>query len=493
MVTKIISSPLQWAAALFLGASGWAHAAENPAAAYRVINLEYPRELSLEVGGLARLPGGKLAAAIRRGEVWIAENPYAVEGKGVRWKRFASGLHEPLGLALHDGDLFTTQRSEVTRLRDTNGDGVVDEYLCAGKGWGVSGAYHEYAYGPKFDPAGNMWVTLNCSMGKAEVKDSAWRGYALRIAPDGKWQPVSGGMRSPSGIGINAAGDVFFSEQQGNWNCAGGVHHIRQGAFHGHADSFAYADLPGAPFAKPAEPVKHLPIGEAARRMPIYKPAAVWLPYRKMGMSCTDLTLDDTGGKFGPFAGQFFVGEFTMSQINRVFLEKVGGEYQGACFPFMDGFQSAPLRMEFGEDGSMFVGQTNRGWNSLGSRSYGLQRLIWSGRTPFEIQKMEARPTGFRITFTKPVRRDSMTTAEWKLSSFTYEYRPEYGGDEKDVKELVVQVGELSPDGLSVELRVENLREYFIHELRIGGLLSQDGEALVHPDAYYTLNKIPAP
>jgi glucose/arabinose dehydrogenase len=467
--------------------------AEETAPAYRVITLEHPSDLTLEVGGLARMPGGKLAVATRRGEVWIAENPYAPDGRALGWKRFASGLHEPLGLAFHQGDLFITQRSEVTRLRDADGDGVADEYLCAGKGWGVSGNYHEYAYGPKFDPKGNMWVTLNCSMGKGGFPERDWRGYSLRFTPDGSWQPVSGGMRSPSGIGINAAGDVFYSEQQGNWNSAGGIHHIREGAFHGHADSFAFASLPGAPFAKPTEHIQRVPIAEAARRMPIYKPAAVWLPYRKMGMSCTDITFDSTDGKFGPFAGQFFVGEFTMSQINRVFLEKVEGEYQGACFPFLDGFQSAPLRMEFGDDGSMFVGETNRGWNSLGNRSYGLQRVIWSGRTPLAIKTMEARPTGFRCTFTKPVNRDSAAAAAWRIKSYTYEYHADYGGPEVDPQELKVRVANIPDDGFAVDLEVENLREGFVHELSIDELTAADAEPLAPAVAYYTLNRIPKP
>ncbi len=468
----------------------FAHAEER-AESYQVLTLEAPRDVPLEVGGLARVPGGRLAVATRRGEIWIAENPYASDGQGIHWNRFATALHEPLGLAFHDGALFTTQRSEVTRLRDIDGDGIADEFLCAAKGWGVSGNYHEYAYGPKFDPAGNMWVTLNCSMGKGAYPDRNWRGYGLRIAPSGEWQPVSGGMRSPCGIGINAAGDVFYSEQQGNWNCAGGIHHIRQGAFHGHADSFTSCNLPGAPFAKPAKPVERAPIAEVAQRMPIYKPAAVWLPYRKMGMSCTDITLDDTGGKFGPFAGQFFVGEFTMSQVNRVFLEKIAGEYQGACFPFLEGFQSAPLRMEFGDDGSMFVGETNRGWNSLGTRSYGLQRIIWTGHTPFEMKTMEARSNGFRCTFTKPIRRESAVTEAFRMKSYTYEYHSEYGGPEIDSKELAVKVIGISPDGLAVDLQVENLRETFVHELNIVGLVSSDSEPLVHSLAYYTLNHRP--
>lgn len=465
--------------------------ASERAGAYSIVALEHPADLTLEVSGLARLPGEKLAVATRRGEVWIAENPYAVDGRGVLWRRFASALHEPLGLAFHDGALFTSQRSEVTRLRDTDGDGTADEYRCVAKGWGVTGAYHEYAYGPKFDPAGNMWVTLNCTMGKALLPNKDWRGYGLRIAPDGEWQPVSGGMRSPCGIGINSAGDVFYTDQQGHWNSACGVHHIRQGAFHGHTASFASAGLPGAPFAKPAELVERVPVPEAARRMPIYKPAAVWLPYRKMGMSATDLVLDDVGGKFGPFAGQFFVGELTTSAINRVFLEKVGGEYQGACFPFLEGFQSGVLRLEFGEDGSLFVGETNRGWSSLGTRAYGLERVIWNGQTPFAMRTMEARPHGFHCTFTKPIRRASATDATWQMRSYTYEYHAEYGGPDIDVKEPGVRVAGVSADGLMVDLEIEEMREGYVHELHVTGLQSMDGEPLAPEVAHYTLNKIP--
>ncbi|MGV3660563.1 MAG: DUF7133 domain-containing protein [Prosthecobacter sp.] len=474
-----------WLVVLFLA---FPLAAEE---AYRRIVLEHPADLVLEAGGLARMPGGRLAVATRRGEVWIADKPYSKDGRDVGWHRFASALHEPLGLAYHEGALYVSQRSEITRLRDTDGDGTADEYRCVAKGWGVSGAYHEYTYGPKFDPAGNMWITLNCTMGDRALPHTDWRGYSMRMSPDGTLKPVSGGMRSPSGIGINAAGDVFYSDQQGHWNSACGIHHIRQGAFHGHIASFDSAGLPGAPFARPAELVENVPIAEAARRMPIYKPAAVWFPYRKMGMSTTDITLDDTGGKFGPFAGQFFVGELTQAWVNRVFLEKVGGEYQGACFPFLEGFKSGVLRLEFGEDGALFVGETSRGWSSVGSQPYGVERVIWSGKDPFSMRTMEARPKGFCCTFTRPVTRAALDAAKWRMRSYTYEYHADYGGPDIDVKEPAVRIVSLSGDGLAVELEIDALRAGHVHELTVTGLRSTDEAPLAPEIAHYTLNKIP--
>jgi hypothetical protein len=149
--------------------------------------------------------------------------------------------------------------------------------------------------------------------------------------------------------------------------------------------------------------------------------------------------------------------------------------------------------MEFGDDGSLFVGETNRGWNSFGTRSYGLQRVLWNGKQPFEMLKMEALPHGFRCTFTKPITRTAADAAQWQMRSYTYEYHAEYGGPDIDEKNLAVRVAGLSADGLAAELAVDGLRAGYIHELNITGLAAADGDALTHTAAHYTLNKIPTP
>lgn len=118
-----------------------------------------------------------------------------------------------------------------------------------------------------------------------------------------------------------------------------------------------------------------VPYPEALRALPEMVPPAVWLPYHRMGRSGTDLAVCPAGGKFGPFDGQFFVGEFTDAKVSRVFLEKVAGEYQGAAFPFLAGFASGVVRLLFAPDGSLLVGMSSRGWSSLGTQAYGLQRV----------------------------------------------------------------------------------------------------------------------
>ena len=105
-----------------------------------------------------------------------------------------------------------------------------------------------------------------------------------------------------------------------------------------------------------------LTIVQAAQKIPELKLPAVWFPYRKMGMSSTDVLCDTTAGRFGPFAGQLFVGDQTNASVMRVALEQVAGEYQGACFPFRKDLDCGVNRMCFGQDGSMFVGLTNRSY-----------------------------------------------------------------------------------------------------------------------------------
>jgi len=460
----------------------------------------------LEISGIAAMSDDSVAVAIRKGEVWTISGVYDDPPSKLRFRRFASALHEPLGLLRQGDALLAVQRGELTEMRDTDGDGVADQYRTLAGGWGLTGHYHEYAYGPKRDGDGNLWLTLNIGLGLRGdqlartvtdpvlgYRQAAWRGWGLKLTAQGDLLPVAAGMRSPSGLGANAEGDMFYTDQQGNWVATNSLHHLRAGAFYHHPESLASMRLPQSPVRDIESVPDGVPFPMALAQFPAMKPPAVWFPYKKMGQSTTDILVDASDGNFGPFAGQLFIGEFTQASIHRVFLEKVGGEYQGACFPFRRGFASAVLRLEQGRDGSVFVGLSNRGWSSLGSASYGLQRLVWTGKTPPEILEMRARSDGFELVFTQPV--DPATagdTASYQMSSHTYLYQSAYGSDEIDVKRLDISQASVSDDGLRVRLIVDGLRPFYVHQLDAAGVRTLTGQALSHPEAYYTLNRIPS-
>ncbi|MFM7749746.1 MAG: hypothetical protein ACKPB0_04950, partial [Opitutaceae bacterium] len=205
-----------------------------------------------------------------------------------------------------------------------------------------------------------------------------------------------------------------------------------------------------------------------------------------------DLAVCAAGGAFGPFDGQFFVGEFTDAKVSRVFLEQVDGEYQGAAFPFVAGLASGVTRVLFGPDHALYVGMTSRGWSSLGTKSYGLQRVRWTGAMPFAIRAMRAIPGGFELEFTTAVDPATAEKPEsYAMTSYTYLYSSAYGSPELDPRPAPVTNAEVSADRRRVRLAVGGRRELHVHELRAAGVRSADGVPLEHPDAYYTLNRIP--
>ena len=463
---------------------------------YRMVTVPVPERIVLEVGGLAPIPDGRLAVSTRRGDVWMIENPTMEGGDAPHFTRFARGLHEALGLAWKNGALYAAQRGELTRLRDTDGDGRADRYETVFS-WPLSGNYHEYSFGPVFAPNGgdDMIVTLNLAWIGRGASLARWRGWTIQVTPDGKMTPIATGMRSPAGVGYNLAGDLFYSENQGDWVGSGFIAHVQRGDFTGNPEGLKWTGEPGSPLTlKPDDvPDTGEPKYEVAKRVPALKTPAVWFPHTIMGISTSGILVDSTRGKFGPFAGQLFVGDEGQSKVMRVFLEKVDGVYQGAVFPFRDGFMSGVLREAWGADGSMFVGMTNRGWPSTGKAPYGLQRLVWTGKVPFEPHRVEARPDGFEITFTSPADRATASDpASYAVSGFTYKYHHVYGSPPIEQQTLPVRYVALSPDGLHARVVVDGLRLGFIHEIRMAGVRSPDGQPLVHDVGYYTLNRIPA-
>ena len=438
------------------------------------------------------MPDGKVAVGTRRGEVWMISDAYDADPKKARFTRFAHGLHEVLGLSAKGGWLYVTQRPDVTRIRDSDGDGKADEFECVTDGWEINGDYHEYAFGSRHDKDGNIWIAL-CLTGSFN-SNSKFRGWAGKVTPEGKFVPTTSGVRSPGGIGFNADGAVFYTDNQGPWNGTCHLKHIAQGGFVGHPGGFKWYAEPEAKYLgkAPAEPKSKSRIAIEAKKIPQLVPPVISFPYGPMGQSASGIACDRSGGKFGPFEKQLFVGDQTHSTIMRCFVEKVGGRYQGACFPFKKGFGSGIVPVRQAKDGSLFVGGTNRGWGSRGPKPFAIERLVWTGKTPFEVKEMRAEPDGFELVFTKPA--DAKTASDPKsyaMSAYTYIYQGDYGSPVVDKTTPTVEKAALAADGKSVRLTVKGLVEGNIHELRSAGVRDKDGVPLLHPEAYYTLNRIP--
>ncbi len=478
-------------ASLLVASVACAQDAPTEADYYPITRFEIPEGVVLEASGFQLMPDGKMAVCSRRGEVWMIEDPFGKQVNASQFKRFAHGLHESLTLAERDGWLYVTQRCDVSRLRDADGDGEADEFEVVNDGWEISGDYHEYAFGSKFDRNGDIWVVL-CLTGSFN-SNVPYRGWCVRVTSHGEMVPTVSGIRSPGGIGANHLGDMFYTDNQGPWNGTCALKHLPEGKFVGHPGGFQWYSLAESFMGpKPEEPKSGSRFMTEAKRLPLYEPPAVLFPYNKMGKSAAGVACDTTGGEFGPFQNQMFVTDQSHSTVMRCYLEKVDGHYQGVCFPFLENFGSGSLGLEISPNGKMFVGGTNRGWGSRGRLPFAVERVDWTGKTPFEIHEMRAKPDGFELTFTQPVDRASAAKLDsYEMTTYTYIFQSAYGSPEVDHTEPTITKATVAEDGKSVRLFVDGLQEGHIHELHSAGVRSQAGDPLLHAEAYYTLNYIP--
>ncbi|MEY4939771.1 MAG: hypothetical protein RIQ93_1506 [Verrucomicrobiota bacterium] len=496
------------------------------AGSYRLEEVTLVPGMSPEISGLSFSPSGRLVVTNRHGEVWTCD-PAKRD-----WLLFAFGLHEPMGvLAISDREIYVSQRPELTRLVDANGDGKADDYMTVSDDWGITDNWHEFTFGLYQDAEGNFVVSmglpdtagplntlnprlpLDTAKVYKEAKPSVgpWQGWVLKITPQGEIIPWGSGFRCPEGVGLSPDGEIFVTDQQGDYIASSPLVHVKRGHFYGHP-----ASLKWAPGWKNKQPTP-------AELEALRTPPAVVLPHGSMGGSPGEPVWDTSQGKFGPFGGQVFVGDF-VKLISRVDLEKVGGEYQGACFPFLrDGVGAediarsnggnfltipaggegkkyfrdvAPLegtrlrqgnnRLRFAPDGSLYVGQTARGW-SVGD---GLQRIVWNDETPVEILTMRLTERGFALTFTTPMDRAKLRDKRsYRMERFRYLYNQAYGSARVDASDVALADIKVSDDGRRAELIFSEPDPGFIYALALENLVSTTGQPVENPEAYYTVNR----
>jgi hypothetical protein len=455
---------------------------------YPIVNLPLPPDTVIEAGAFAVLPDGRVAVGTRYGEIYFLSG---VDGAkpNPTYQLFATGLDEIFGLAYKDRALYVTQSCELTRVTDTNDDGKADRFETVSDAWGYAN-YHEYAFGSKFDPEGNLYVALGLSY--SYESHALYRGFALKVTPQGKTQALASGLRSPAGIGPNEHGALFVIESQGPWNSSCSLKAVSPGAFLGHPASFHWYKYAPELGPVPLMPTSGARVITERERVKQLVPYAVIFPYVRMGRSITGFTVNRTEGKFGPFEDQIFLGDYTLSILMRATTEQVNGVWQGACYPFREGLSTGILNIVFTPEGNLLCGGTNRGWPVRGIKPFALERLTWSGKMPFEIKRITIQPDGFNVEFTKPVEATvGNDPASYRLSTFTHIYHGAYGGPEVDQTTPVIKSVKVSDDGMSARLALNALVRGHVYDFDLGQLRSRDREELLHRHAYYTVNEIP--
>lgn len=437
--------------------------------------LEHIRPESFEpkVGGMDFLDEDNLILSTwdPQGSVWKLSNIKDGNPETVTVTRIASGLAEPLGLKVVDGDIYVLQKQELTQLIDHDEDGITDEYRTVSNAWRVSANFHEFAFGLAYKD-GWFYAALATAIepgGASTNPQIPDRGKAIRINREtGELEFVAHGLRTPNGVGEGVDGELFIADNQGDWLPASKIVHVKEGSFYGSRS----VDFDGTANTEVTQPV-------------------VWLPQDEIGNSPSQPIFIDKG----PYAGQMLHGEVTHGGIKRVFVEEVDGEYQGAVFRFSQGLEAGVNRMVWGPDDKLYIGGVGNpgNWSHYGKYWYGLQRLAYNGNSVFEMLAVRAGSDGIEIEFTEPVPANmAMDPATWDIRQWRYIPTENYGGPKVDERELTIRSISLSEDQKKVFLSLSGMREghlVYVHLDRT--FASTLGHSLWTTEAWYTLNKIP--
>ncbi|WDG33420.1 ricin-type beta-trefoil lectin domain protein [Streptomyces sp. CA-278952] len=445
---------------------------------YTLTNLR-PAGFEPQVSAMDWLPDGRLAVTTwggtdnSTGEVYLLSNVTGATGPDkVTYKKIASGLKEPMGVKYVDGKLYVSQKHELTELNDTNGDDVTDQYKRIAT-WPFGNNFHEFAFGLLYKDGFfylNLSVSINYGGATTDPQPAPNRGTTIKVnKASGEVSYVAGGLRTPNGIGWGPDGDMFVTDNQGGWLPSSKLVHIKQDRFFNHYTN------PDGPFDS----------------RPVTRPV-LWLPQNEIANSpSTPLQLKD-----GPFAGQMLFGDVTYGGIQRGFLEKVGGEYQGAVFRLTQGLEAGVTRISVGPDGALYAGGLGAGgnWGQEGKLSHGLQKLTPNGTDAFDIRAMRAVPGGFALEYTQPVSTETAANlaGRYKIKQWRYVPTAAYGGPKVDEESLTAQSATLSADRKTVTLTVPGLKaDRVVHVRSARPFSATDGEQLWSTEAWYTMNQLP--
>ena len=436
------------------------------AAAFPISYLLAPIPHPASVTGLDFLPNGDLALCTALGEVFIVSQLANPTNTPV-WRRFARGLMEPGGLRVFSGEIFVAQKCELTRLRDTDGDGAADLFECVSQGWGFNGNGRQFAVGPVADKEGRFHVFLD---GRGSRWEVPFRGWDARFSRAGKdFEGWASGFRSPGGSGT-FGGEVFMTDNAGPWVPAAKLIHVQESKFQGHP---ATQPAPQEQFKEPKE----------------FAPPAVWFPSRLAKQVAGFSVAPES---WGAFAGQLLVADGEGGLL-RVSLAQVNGEWQGAAWPFVKNLGVAASRLAFNVDGQLYVGGAGAAGKGLG-----LARISAPGAADFEVKSVKALADGFELTFTQPVEAASAAKAAgYEVSQFSYQHdvgpgaEHDFEGTMNKTSALQVSAVSVSSDGLSARLTVPSLRAGFVTSVRAAGVRSAAAQPLHHDTFFYTLNQLP--
>jgi hypothetical protein len=424
------------------------------------IPYENPWRALMFLTGVDFTPDGAAYVCTLHGDVWRVTGIDDRLG-GLRWKRFATGLFQPLGLKTRGGQVFVLGRDQITRLHDLNGDGEAD-------------FYENFCNLIQTAPGHNYVTCLE--------KDDAGRFYYVdprgvhRISADGlRLETLATGFRNPNSLGVSPDGSIVtVAPQQGEWTPSSEICEIKLGGYYGH----------GGP-----KPTDQRPLG--------FDSPLCWIPHEVDNSSGSQLWVPR--GNWGPLGGQMLHLLWGRCGMMLVLRDVVDGVSQGAVVPLPGRFLSGPHRGSFNPRDEQLYVAASTGWQTSAVKDGALHRVRRTSRSVYLPTAWHAHTNGLTLTFAEPLERSAAEdVGSYGLRQWNYRYAPQYGSKDWSVAdskkegrdEVRVKSAHLLPDGKTVFLEIPSLHPVMQMEIQYS-LNAADGKPL-RSKLWLTLNALDA-
>lgn len=388
-----------------------------------------PWKSLMYVGDLAFHADGSAYVCTVHGDVWRVSG-IDYPSRQATWKRFASGLHQPLGMVIDADGIFVLGRDQITRLHDRNSDGEADFYECFSDALETSPSGHDFICALQRDGEGNLYLA------------SGNQGL-VKISADGeRAEVIATGLRNPDGLGIYPDGSVTIPSSEGDWVPASMIGLVKPEP--GSRPHFGY---PGPRDGQPPTlPMVYLP-----RALDNSSGGQAWVP-------------DD---RWGPLEGQLIHFSYGAASHFLVLRDEVDGVAQGAVVPLVGDFLSGSHRGRFRpQDGQLYVGGA-KGWGNYAVEDGCLQRVRYTGRDVQLPVGVHVHANGVMLRFSQPLDATIAGDATQHFAQcWNYRYGPGYGSSEYSTSHpgtpghdtLTIPAAHVGSDGRSLFLELPDLQ-----------------------------------
>jgi hypothetical protein len=406
-----------------------------------------PWKALMFLSGVDFTPDGAAYVCGIHGDVWRVTGIDAGL-RALRWKRFATGLFQPLGLKVRDGQVYVLGRDQITRLRDLDGDGEADFYENFCNLIHTSPGGHEYATSLEKDDAGRFYFTDPFGVHRVEADGRAMKTLAT-------------GFRNPNGLGVSGDGRILtVSPQQGEWTPSSVICEVKPGGYYGY----------GGP-----KVTKDRPLG--------YDPPLCWIPHNIDNSSSSQVWVPEN--HWGSLGGKMLHLRWGSCGMMLALRDVAGGVPQGAVTLLPGRFLSGPHRGSFNpRDGDLYVAGS-AGWQTSAVKDGCLQRVRFTREPVLLPVAWHAMTDGLSLSFSKKLDRlTAEDTGSYSVKQWNYRYAAQYGSKDWSVTnpekegrdEVAVKSARLLPDGQTVFLEIGGLRP--VMQMQISYNLSNaDGQA----------------